>query len=354
MKKDLMIQAKKTANKLSGLLKNTKDDDLYNSNEAYSDKKGIKGSIAKYDKKISSKKSNDTKNTKLNKTDNTKINKNNKISVTNSKTTKSKTGLKLNIGSESMRLNKFISHNSGYSRREADELIKSGKVSINGRVVSEFVEISGDERIRINGKLLKQKTEFSVIVYHKPKGELVSKRDDRGRKTIYDSLPNGFKSFVSVGRLDFSSEGLLLLTDAPAIADALMNSDIEREYYLKLKGEIGEDVKTAMREGFFANDATRGAHAKSKIKSMQFSPFVAFDIFGSSGGYTKLRVIISEGQNRELRRFFGCFDLEVVELKRVSFGRVELGMLKEGKWRYFQKSEYEDLRDFLKQNSIRW
>ncbi|MDL0089326.1 pseudouridine synthase [Campylobacter gastrosuis] len=253
-----------------------------------------------------------------------------------------------------MRLNKFISHNTNYSRREADELVKQGKVSVNNKVVSEFVSVSDDDKIKINGKLVKLKKDFTMIVYHKQKGELVTKKDDRGRKTIYDNLPRGFSKFVSIGRLDYASEGLLLLTDAPAIATALMNSDIEREYYLKIKGEINEEVKTAMREGFFAADATKGAHAKTAIKSMEFAPFVSFEIFGSSGGYTKLRVMINEGKNRELRRFFGYFDLEVMDLKRVSFGRVDLGMLKEGKWRYFEKSEYDDLRDFLKVNNVRY
>ncbi|MGH1601237.1 pseudouridine synthase [Campylobacter majalis] len=254
-----------------------------------------------------------------------------------------------------MRLNKFISHNTNYSRREADELIKNGKVTLNNRVVSDMgVSVSEDDKVKINGRFVKLKKDFTMIVYNKQKGELVTKKDDRGRKTIYDNLPRGFSKFISIGRLDFASEGLLLLTDAPAIATALMQSDIEREYYLKVKGEITEEVKTAMREGFFAADASKGAHAKSKIKSMNFKPFVAFDIFGSSGGYTKFRVIINEGQNRELRRFFGYFDLEVVELKRVAFGRVELGTLKEGKWRYFSASEYEDLRDFLQSNKIRY
>ncbi|WP_229933250.1 pseudouridine synthase [Campylobacter majalis] len=254
-----------------------------------------------------------------------------------------------------MRLNKFISHNTNYSRREADELIKNGKVTLNNRVVSDMgVSVSEDDKVKINGRFVKLKKDFTMIVYNKQKGELVTKKDDRGRKTIYDNLPRGFSKFISIGRLDFASEGLLLLTDAPAIATALMQSDIEREYYLKVKGEITEEVKSAMREGFFAADASKGAHAKSKIKSMNFKPFVAFDIFGSSGGYTKFRVIINEGQNRELRRFFGYFDLEVVELKRVAFGRVELGMLKEGKWRYFSTSEYEDLRDFLQSNKIRY
>lgn len=253
-----------------------------------------------------------------------------------------------------MRLNKFISHNTGYSRREADELIKNGKVSVNGRIVSDFIEINESDKIRINKHLIKLKKDFTMIIYNKPKGELVSKKDDRGRKTIYDSLPKGFSKFVSIGRLDYASEGLLLLTDAPAIATALMQSNIEREYYLKVKGEISEEVKTAMKDGFFAKDATKGAHPKTEIKSMNFAPFVAFDIFGSSGGYTKLRVLIKEGQNRELRRFFGYFDLEVMDLKRVSFGIIDLGMLKESKWRYFTNSEYEELRGFLKENNIKY
>ena len=144
------------------------------------------------------------------------------------------------------------------------------------------------------------------------------------------------------------------MTDAPAIATALMQSNIEREYYLKVKGEITDEIKTAMKDGFFAKDATKGAHPKTEIKSMNFAPFVAFDIFGSSGGYTKLRVLIKEGQNRELRRFFGYFDLEVMDLKRVSFGIIDLGMLKESKWRYFTNSEYEELRGFLKENNIKY
>lgn len=253
-----------------------------------------------------------------------------------------------------MRLNKFISHNTGYSRREADELIKNGKVSVNGRIVSDFIEINESDKIRINKHLIKLKKDFTMIIYNKPKGELVSKKDDRGRKTIYDSLPKGFSKFVSIGRLDYASEGLLLLTDAPAIATALMQSNIEREYYLKVKGEITDEIKTAMKYGFFAKDATKGAHPKTEIKSMNFAPFVAFDIFGSSGGYTKLRVLIKEGQNRELRRFFGYFDLEVMDLKRVSFGIIDLGMLKESKWRYFTNSEYEELRGFLKENNIKY
>lgn len=254
-----------------------------------------------------------------------------------------------------MRINKFISHNTNYSRREADELLKAGKVSINGKQVSDLAtEVKDSDKVRIGSRLIKLKKEFSMIVYNKQKGELVTKRDDRGRKTIYDSLPRGFSKFISIGRLDYASEGLLLLTDAPAIAQALTTSDIEREYYLKVKGEVTQQVITAMQEGFYAKDATKGAHAKTKQISMEFRPFLAYKIISQSGGYTRLKVIISEGQNRELRRFFGYFDLEVMDLKRVSFGRVSLDQLGSGKWRYFTNSEYDDLRDFLKQNGVRY
>ncbi|NLK66091.1 MAG: rRNA pseudouridine synthase [Campylobacteraceae bacterium] len=255
---------------------------------------------------------------------------------------------------QKMRINKFISHNTGYSRREADELIKNGKVSVNGRVVSDFIEVDFEDKVRINGRLVKKKTEFTMIIYNKQKGELVTKKDDRGRKTVFDSLPSGFKNFVSVGRLDYASEGLLLLTDAPAIADALMTSDIERVYYLKVKGEITDEVIKAMKEGFYASDATKGAHPKTDITSMEFKPFISYSVLSSSGGYTRLKVMINEGQNRELRRFFGYFDLEVMDLKRVSFGRVDLGMLKSGKWRYLTNSEYDALRDFMAINKVRY
>ncbi len=254
-----------------------------------------------------------------------------------------------------MRINKYISHNTKYSRREADELIKQGLVKLNLKVVTDLsTQVEEDDKIKIKDRTIYKKTKFSMIVYHKQKGELVSKKDDRGRKTIYDSLPKKFAHYLSVGRLDFASEGLLLLTDAPAIATALMTSDMERMYYLKIKGEVSEAMIKAMQEGLVAVDASKGGHEKSKITSMEFAPFLAYKIMQSSGGYTKLKVIINEGKNRELRRFFGYFDTEVMDLKRVAFGRMSLDTLKPGKYRYLTNGEYDDLRDFLKNSGVRY
>ncbi|MBM0637694.1 rRNA pseudouridine synthase [Campylobacter sp. VicNov18] len=253
-----------------------------------------------------------------------------------------------------MRINKFISHNTSYSRREADELIKQAWVKINNKIALLSDEVKDEDKVFIKGKRVQKKTQFSVILYHKQKGEIVSKKDDRGRKTIYDTLPQSFRSWLSIGRLDYASEGLLLLTDSAVIADALMHSDLEREYYLKIKGMINKEVIKAMQNGLEIKNEKKGAHAKTKITSMSFTPFVGFEIFGSSGGYTKLRVIINEGKNRELRRFFAHFDLEVMDLKRVAFGALDLGVLKPGKHRYLESGEYEKLRDFLKANQIRY
>lgn len=248
-----------------------------------------------------------------------------------------------------MRLNQYIAHNTNYSRREADTLIKEGKVRINRKDISELAtQVESGDVVYINGRKISPKSGYSVIVYHKPKGQIVSRKDERGRATIYDSLPSGFAGFRSVGRLDFASSGLLLLSDSVEVVHALETSDLEREYYIKVKGNVSEAVFEAMRSGLSIKDASRGAHAKSKIKSMDFAPFVAFGVVGQSGPYTRLRVIIKEGQNRELRRFFGHFDLEVMDLKRVAFGIISLDTLKEGKWRYFSASEYAALKDFLK------
>ncbi|WP_276883622.1 pseudouridine synthase [Campylobacter cuniculorum] len=253
-----------------------------------------------------------------------------------------------------MRINQFISHNTSHSRREADELIKQGLVKINTKIAQFSDKVKQEDKVFIKDKRIHKKTQFSVIVYHKQKGELVSHKDDRGRKTIYENLPKKFSSWLSIGRLDFASEGLILLTDSALIASALMKSDLEREYYLKIKGYIDKKVVEAMENGLEIKNEKKGAHSKSKISSMTIAPFLEYEIFGSSGGYTKLRVVINEGQNRELRRFFGHFDLKIMDLKRVAFGIVELDMLRAGKYRYLEKTEYEKLRDFLRINAIKF
>ena len=250
-----------------------------------------------------------------------------------------------------MRLNKFISHNSKYSRREADRLIEEGKVKINRRIVTDFgYQVQKGDKVFVKGREIKQKGRFelTMVVYNKPKGALVSKKDDRGRTTIYHLLPGKFRHFVPVGRLDFASEGLLLLTDNVEVATLLMKSGLPRVYNIKIDKPLTQEMVQAMQEGLSIEDASKGAHEKSKIKSMSFAPFASFQLRGQSGKYTKLRVAIQEGKNRELRRFFAHFGAKVLDLKRVAYGFIELNNLPENKTRYLTKKEYEQLHQFIK------
>jgi len=251
-----------------------------------------------------------------------------------------------------MRLNKYIAHNSKYSRRDADRLIEAGEVYVNKKPMKAFgYEVEEGDFVTVRGRPVKQRTELTVIVYNKPKGVLVTKKDDRGRATIYHKLPGKFRHFLPVGRLDYASEGLLILTDSPRVAEVLMRSDLPRTYNLKIDKPVTEEMVAAMKEGLVLEDARAGAHSGSQITSMVFKPFDAFELRSQGKRFTKLRVTISEGKNRELRRFFAHFNANVLDLKRVAFGEIELNNLPTNKTRYFSRREYDDLYKFLKQHS---
>ena len=249
-----------------------------------------------------------------------------------------------------MRLNKFIAHYSTYSRREADRVIQDGYVRVNGEIeLNPATQV--DERediVYVSGKQVSRQEKYTVIVYNKPKGELVTKHDPKGRRTIYDSLSKEFRHYIAVGRLDYASEGLLLLTDASHVATALMESDLERRYKIKIKGAVTSEMESAMLNGMFVEDATAGGHSHSKITSMEFKPFLGYKIQKNAHNYSILKVAINEGKNRELRRFFAHFDAEVADLKRISFAEIELNNLPTGKTRYLSRSEYSALFTFLK------
>ena len=249
-----------------------------------------------------------------------------------------------------MRLNKFISHHTTYSRREADKLIFDGKVKINGKIVTNpAYEVQNGDKVAVNGKPVKKSTKYTCIVYNKPRGELVTKKDDRGRKTIYDSLPKKYKHFIPVGRLDFASEGLLILTDSPKVATALMNSDLPRVYKLRIKGNITPEMEKAMQEGIVVGK--EGAHEKASDEKIELKPFLNYQIIKNDPKYSTLKVAIGEGKNRELRRFFAHFGRDVLDLKRLSYGWVALNALPVGKTRYFDKKEYKLLKEFLKEKN---
>lgn len=251
-----------------------------------------------------------------------------------------------------MRINQFLSHNTKFSRREADELIKSGRVKIGRKTALLSDKVAESDKVFIDSREIKVQNQYTLIAYHKPKGELVSKNDMRGRRVVYESLEAKFRHFVPVGRLDFASSGILILSDSVKIATALAQSKLTRIYNIKVDGKITANILDAAQNGLSVADARAGGHKNSKIMAMDFAPFEFFEILRESKSGTKIKVGINEGQNRELRRFFAHFGLSVLDLCRVSFGFVSLNALPSGKWRYFDKKEYKKLREFLAQNPL--
>jgi 23S rRNA pseudouridine2605 synthase len=252
-----------------------------------------------------------------------------------------------------MRLNKYIAHHSSYSRREADKAIQDGYVRVDGEIeTNPATDVhEGVAVVYVSGKQVTPRDKYTVIVYNKPKGELVTKSDPKGRRTIYETLGKEYKHYVPVGRLDYASEGLLLLTDASKVASALMESDLERIYKIKIKGEVTQEMEQAMLQGMVLDDATAGGHSHSKVTSMEFKPFIGYKIQKNEPNYSVLKVALSEGKNRELRRFFAHFGAEIADLKRVSFAEIELNNLPTGKVRFLSRSEYSALFKFLKEEN---
>ncbi len=257
-----------------------------------------------------------------------------------------------------MRLNQFISIHSKYSRREADRLILEGAVKINHNIATQHSHVPDiaiknphkaikEFKVFINGKALlyNKKKGYTAIVYHKPKGEIVSKKDSHGRKLIYDSLNAKYAHFMPVGRLDFASEGLLILSDSKEVVNKMMHSNMDRIYIIKIDTHVTQKMINAMTNGLELKNAKAGGHNLSNIKEMKFMP-MEFEIIKNSN-ISKLKICLREGKNRELRRFFAHFNANVLDLRRVSYGFVSLNALPVGKTRFFTRQEYNELKNFM-------
>lgn len=226
-----------------------------------------------------------------------------------------------------MRLNKFLSTAGIASRRKADELIKDGKVSVNGKIVFELgIDVSPKKDVvTFDGKVLFLPSSFVYYKFNKPKGHVCSASDEKGRKTIFDIIDVPERVFY-IGRLDYDTEGLLLLTNDGEFANKISHPSfhIEKEYRVTVEGEVVESELAVLRKGVVI-DGERMPSAKVKW-------------LGYEKGFTKLSVVIDEGQNRQVRRMFEAIGKSIKLLKRVRIGRLSLGGLKRG--------ELKELKDY--------
>lgn len=205
------------------------------------------------------------------------------------------------------------------SRREAEQWIAAGIVKVNGKTISSpALNVTEDDLIVVDGQQVEDKEKTRVWLYHKPAGLMTTHKDEKGRATVFASLPKDMPRVISVGRLDLNSEGLLLLTNDGGLARKLElpSNGWIRKYRVRAYGTISEKMLAAMKKGVVAEGVHYGS-VEAVIDSKQ-------------GGNTWLTVSLTEGKNREIRRIFEHFDCKVSRLLRISYGPFQLGKLERG------------------------
>ncbi len=235
---------------------------------------------------------------------------------------------------EGEKLQKVVARSGHASRRETERLIVQGRIKIDQRVAQLGDRVDGSERIYLDSKELFiawQKPRQRVLVYHKPPGEICSRNDPEHPDTIFDNLPNlKIGRWISVGRLDINTSGLLLLTNDGELANKLMHpsSEIEREYAVRVLGEVTDDDVAQLKEGIELDDGM--AH------------FDKVSYVGGQGANHWYHVTLKEGRNREVRRLWEALDITVSRLSRVRYGLVKLPRWqKPGRW---EDMEEKDMR----------
>jgi pseudouridine synthase len=234
-----------------------------------------------------------------------------------------------------IRLNKFLAQAGVASRREADRLITQGRVTVNGEVILTLghkIDHMKD-KIEVDGRKIEKDESQVYLMLNKPPGCLVSLKDPWGRPTIKDLLPSLKSRVFPVGRLDYESEGLLLLTNDGELAFRLMHPrfQIKKVYQVKVKGEPDSTKLSRLEKGILL-DGKRTAPAK--IRVLAVSPKESF-----------LSIEIHEGRKREVRRMFEAVGHRTKKLLRIRFDGLSLGKLKRGKWRYLRPEEIETLKN---------
>ena len=229
---------------------------------------------------------------------------------------------------ELQRLNKYIASCGICSRREADQMIQDGLVLVDGHKASPGEKVNGSEKITVKGKLIGTTLQKVVLAFYKPIGVTVTKSDPHAQKTIMQYIDYPVP-VTYAGRLDRESEGLILLTNDGKLIDALMRgkNGHEKEYLVKLNKPVKSGDIRDLSQGVFLRELNR------KTKECIIEPISKFSV----------RMVITEGMNRQIRRMWKMAGYEVQALKRIRVGNVQLGHLAPGTYRVLSETEREEL-----------
>ena len=236
------------------------------------------------------------------------------------------------------RIAKVIARAGLCSRRDAEKLILEGVVKVNGRVLSSpAFTVSDKDKIEVRGQRLAAKEASKLYLFHKPKGCLTTHKDDRGRRTVFDLLPKELRTLKYIGRLDYDTEGLLLLTNDGELATylSLPKNGFQRSYRVRAHGKITQERLDRLKDGI-------------TISGVRYGSVIATLDEKQQGANIWLRVQIREGKNREVRKIMEHLGLDVNRLIRISYGPFELGALPKGKIvEVDEKTLKTQLKDFF-------
>ena len=237
-----------------------------------------------------------------------------------------------------MRLQKYLAMAGVGSRRACERYIQDGRVHVNGRLVTQMgQEVEDEDEVFFDGKPVQRPKKKIYMMLNKPVGVLTSMSDPQGRATINELVEDQKERFFPVGRLDYETEGMLLLTNDGELAYRLTHPKfhVEKQYRVEIGGSLSQSEINQIRRGMVLKDGYRA------------KPALVSGVEGRKG-YTSLRIAVTEGHNRLVRQIFESLGKRVLTLKRERIGTLKLGGLPLGRWRYLTEGEVNYLRSITK------
>lgn len=232
-----------------------------------------------------------------------------------------------------IRLNKYMAECGVDSRRNCDKIILEKRVRVNRKIVCELGCIINEfnDTVTVDGKKISLKNKNVYVLLHKPKGYVSTVKDEKGRKTVLELVDIKTRIYP-VGRLDYDTEGLLILTNDGDLTYKLTHPryEVEKTYIARIEGKVSEEDLNALRNGVWI-DGKKTAPAKAKHLE-------------DASQYCKVELTIHEGKNHQVKKMFEAIGKQVAFLKRTELGEIKLGGLSRGKWRYLNEKETEYLK----------
>ena len=231
-----------------------------------------------------------------------------------------------------MRLQKYMAECGVASRRKAEEMIAQGLVTVNGVTITEMgTQVEEGDEVRVDGQLIRPEAEKRYVIYHKPAGEVTTVNDPEGRACVLDHFRNYPVRLYPVGRLDYDSEGLLLLTNDGALTERMLHPShqVDKTYLARVTGSVALEEVRQLRQGILLDDHKT---APAKVRIIKQETFA-----------TVVLVTIHEGRNRQVRRMFEAVGSDVRALKRVAFARLTLAGVRRGAHRPLTAAEVAQL-----------